>query len=196
MSLPASTWLWRFLDLYVKRGFIQKSGTSIEAHIVCYLRADCFLCSKIWSFWVFRILLHFLRLWAPCDNKPQDFKLKKNDILKLSKFASTVSTPHSPCTCGRLPTPTSLELPVPPWLIHRLTQGHHRDHTTARAAPEKSAEMGQPAWRKDPRMKSGSRGMRCCQRLPLWAQTRGFIPKSNTYFLLSKQILELKGFPS
>lgn len=88
--------------------------------------------------------------------------------------------PNSPCTCGRLPTPTSLVLPVPPWLTHRLTQGHHRDHTTARAALETSAEMGLPAWRRDPRLKNGSRRMTCCQHLPLQAQTRGFISKMNT----------------
>lgn len=131
MSLPASTWLWRFLDLYVKRGFIQKSGTSIEVHIVCYLRADCFLCSKIWSFWVFRILLHFLGLWAPCDNKPQDFKLKKNDILKLSKFASTVSTPTHP-------VPVEGCQPQHPWNClspHDSYTGSHRDTTETTSQP-------------------------------------------------------------
>lgn len=131
MSLPASTWLWRFLDLYVKRGFIQKSGTSIEAHIVCYLRADCFLCTKIWSFWVFRILLHFLGLWAPCDNKPQDFKLKKNDILKLSKFASTVSTPTHP-------VPVEGCQPQHPWNClspHDSYTGSHRDTTETTPQP-------------------------------------------------------------
>lgn len=165
----------------MKRGIIQKSGTSVEADLVCLFKSWLFLMLQSLQFLSFQ---DFAASLGAAGSRCGAFQTRSHRFLSWRMTFLTL-TKH----CAQPPHPVPGEgcQPQHPWNClsprdspHRVTQGHRRDHTAARAAGDKCRNRSQPAGGRDHRKKNGSTGMKRCQRLPLWAQIRSFIRKWHT----------------